>query len=88
MIAINRHLCIVIMATTMLLSGCGNLQNSRPSLSISGVDTSNILILENDGGKTAVLTGTVRRTVDKKTVEEYVRTNFEYEKIVNNISIR
>lgn len=85
MIAINRLICFAMLTTAIVVSGCGNIKPSK-TLSISGVNTSGLLILENDDGRTAVLTGRVERVGDRYTVERHVRAEYDYDKIVNRIT--
>ncbi len=86
MIAINQLICISMISTAIAVSGCASIQSSRP-LTVAGVDTANVQLIENDDGKTAVLTGSVSRNVDKIEIENYVRARYNYEKIRNLISI-
>ncbi len=83
---IRNYLTIGVITAVLITAGCAGIKISAP-LTIPGINTSNIQILENDEGRTAVLVGSVPRNVDKITVEDYVRTNYNYEKIVNHIRV-
>jgi|GEM_PF-4693946 len=84
MIVISRIIGIAAIATVLAVSGCGKI-NARSPLSVPGVNTSNVQLVKRDDGKTAVLTGRVDATFDRIAIEEYIREEFGFTKVINNI---
>lgn len=86
MIAINRIIGILTVSAALAASGCASSYTARTLPSLSGTDTSGVTLLVNNEDGSAVLTGQVRKKIDAKTIEEYVRREYGYTIITNQIT--
>ena len=85
MIGIKRFLGITAINITLMTNGCTN-YTVKQLPSIPGANTSSVnLFIDNTDGS-AILSGHVSRALDKRTIEEYVRTEYGYQDISNQIT--
>ena len=88
MIRTNRIISVLALAFLILLGGCATDVTSREVPFIPGSDTSNVnIFVEDDTGK-IILSGQVKRGVDKANIEKYLREELGYKNISNLLTVQ
>lgn len=86
-IKIRQILAISLLGAALVVTGCANV-TVKQLPAIPGADASSVALLVNNDDGSVVLSGQVSRAIEKTLIEDYVRDEFGYEVISNQITHR